>query len=86
MIFLDKEGKFILNMKDFFNLKNYCGEIFIIIDGIILLGVDDKLGIVEIMIVMEYLINYLEIKYGIICVVFGFDEEIGVGVDKFDVV
>lgn len=57
----------------------------IIIDGKILLGVDDKFGIVEIMIVMEYLVLYLEIEYCEIRVGFGLDEEIGIGVDKFDV-
>lgn len=85
MIVLDVEECYMLNIKDFLNLKNYEGYMLIIIDGSILLGVDDKLGIVEIMIVMEILINNFFIFYGIIKVVFGFDEEIGVGVDKFDV-
>lgn len=57
----------------------YKGYIFIIIDGIIFFGVDNKVGIVEIMIVMDYFIKYFEIKYGIIRVVFMFDEEIGRG-------
>lgn len=50
-----------------------------------LFGVDDKVGIIEIMVVMNYLINYFEIKYGKICVVFILDEEIGWGLECFDV-
>lgn len=50
------------------------------------LGVDDKVGIVEIVFVMEYLLKYFEIKYGKIRVCFILDEEIGWGVYKFDVV
>lgn len=37
----------------------YKGYIIIIIDGIIFLGVDDKVGFIEIMVVMNYLIYNL---------------------------
>lgn len=53
----------------------------IIIDGIIFLGVDDKVGIVEILVVVEYFLVYLEVVWGDVWFVFGLDEEIGCGVD-----
>lgn len=56
------------------------------IDGIILLGVDNKVGIVEIIIVMEILFVDFLIFYGDILIVFMLDEEIGCGVNYFDVV
>lgn len=56
----------------------------IIIDGKILLGVDDKVGVVEIMIVLVVLKGNF-IFYGEIKVVFMFDEEVGKGVKYFDV-
>lgn len=55
------------------------GYILMVIDGIFLLGVDDKVGVVEIMEGIKYLIDYFDIKYGIIWVGFIFDEEIGWG-------
>ncbi len=82
---LDKEGKYILNTKDFPNLKNYAGETLITTDGTTLLGSDDKSGIAEIMTAMEILLKNPTIKHGDIKVAFGPDEEIGVGADKFDV-
>ncbi|WP_430617930.1 peptidase T [Enterococcus sp. AZ188] len=82
---LDKEGKYILNTKDFPNLKNYAGETLITTDGTTLLGSDDKSGIAEIMTAMEILLKNPTIKHGEIKVAFGPDEEIGVGADKFDV-
>ncbi len=84
-MFIDKEGKYTLNTKDFPNLKNYAGETLITTDGTTLLGSDDKSGIAEIMTAMEILLKNPTIKHGEIKVAFGPDEEIGVGADKFDV-
>lgn len=85
VITLDAEGKWLLDPKDFPNMKNYQGQTLITTDGSTLLGADDKSGIAEIMTAMEILINHPEIKHGKIRVAFGPDEEIGVGADKFDV-
>ena len=49
------------------------------------LGGDDKAGIAEILTAMEYLINHPEIPHGTIRIGFTPDEEIGKGVDFFDV-
>ena len=47
-IVLDEEGKFVLDPKDFPNLKNYVGQTLITTNGKTLLGADDKSGVTEI--------------------------------------
>ncbi len=74
-----------LSPKEFPELKNYIGQTLITTDGTTLLGADDKAGIAEIMTAMEYLVNHPEIEHGTIKVGFTPDEEIGRGVDHFDV-
>ncbi len=82
---LDEEGKYILNTRDYPNLKNYKGETLITTDGTTLLGADDKAGIAEIVTAMEYLINNPEIEHGEVRIAFTPDEEIGTGSGNFDV-
>jgi tripeptide aminopeptidase len=53
-------------------------------DGSTLLGADDKAGIAIIMTVLDALRQHPEIEHGPIAVAFTVDEEIGRGVDKFD--
>jgi tripeptide aminopeptidase len=53
-------------------------------DGSTLLGADDKAGIAIIMTVLDTLRQHPEIEHGPIAVAFTVDEEIGRGVDKFD--
>ncbi|WP_029688604.1 peptidase T [Thermoanaerobacter sp. A7A] len=84
-IILNKEKNIVLSPTEFPELKNYIGKTLITTDGTTLLGADDKAGIAEIITAMEYLINHPEIKHGNIKVAFTPDEEIGRGVDKFDV-
>lgn len=80
------EAKDIILSPDYFeDLLLYKGQTLITTDGTTLLGADDKAGICEIMIAMEYLINHPEIKHGTIKVGFTPDEEIGRGAHKFDV-
>ena len=57
----------------------------IVTDGTTLLGADDKAGVAEIMIMAEYLLTHPEIKHGTIQIGFTPDEEVGAGVDFFDV-
>ncbi|MDR0920920.1 MAG: peptidase T [Lactobacillales bacterium] len=85
IISLGEDGKWVLDPKDFPNMKNYKGDTLITTDGTTLLGSDDKSGIAEIMTAMEYLLLHPEIEHGEIRVGFGPDEEIGIGADKFDV-
>jgi tripeptide aminopeptidase len=66
-------------------LEHHIGQTLITTDGTTLLGADDKAGIAEIMTAISYLIKHPEIKHGTIKVGFTPDEEIGRGVDKFDV-
>jgi tripeptide aminopeptidase len=53
-------------------------------DGTTLLGADDKAGIAVIMTALETLQRHPEIGHGPIAVAFTVDEEIGRGVDRFD--
>ncbi|MGI6320509.1 MAG: peptidase T [Bacteroidales bacterium] len=84
-IVLNKEENIVLNVEEFPELTKYVGQTIIATDGTTLLGADDKAGIVEIMEAMKYLIANPEIKHGKIRVAFTPDEEIGKGVDHFDV-
>lgn len=70
---------------EFPEVKDYVGQTLITTDGTTLLGADDKAGVAEIMCAAEYLLAHPEIKHGKICIGFTPDEEIGAGVDFFDV-
>lgn len=84
-ITLNEELDIVLTPTDYPNLNNYQGQTLITTDGTTLLGADNKAGIAEIMIAMDYLIKHPEIKHGKIRVAFTPDEEIGRGPHKFDV-
>jgi tripeptide aminopeptidase len=84
-IVLNKEKNIVLNIKEFPELLEYIGQTLITTDGNTLLGADDKAGIAEIMTAVKYLIDHPEIKHGTIKIGFTPDEEIGRGVDKFDI-
>lgn len=84
-IVLDKDEKYVLNTRDFPNLKNYKGDTLITTDGTTLLGADDKAGIAEIITAMEYLLANPEIEHGEVRIAFTPDEEIGTGASNFDV-
>jgi tripeptide aminopeptidase len=66
-------------------LKDYIGQTIITSDGASLLGADDKAGVAEIMTAMETMINDPTLKHGKIRIAFTPDEEVGRGVDFFDV-
>jgi tripeptide aminopeptidase len=84
-IVLNNEKNIVLKSSEYPNLKNYIGKDLIVTDGTTVLGADDKAGIAEIMTAAEYLINHQEIKHGKIKIAFTPDEEIGRGIDKFDI-
>jgi tripeptide aminopeptidase len=75
----------ILSPDEFPELKQYSGQDIITASGGTLLGADDKAGIAEILTAMEYLLSHPEIKHGKIRVGFTPDEEVGRGVEHFDV-
>ena len=74
-----------LRVADFPELLEYKGQTLITTDGTTLLGADDKAGVAEIMTAAEYLLTHPEVKHGPVKIAFTPDEEIGCGVDFFDV-
>ena len=82
---LNKDLNVTLSPKDFPELKNYIGKTLIVTDGTTLLGADDKAGVAEIMTAVEYMVNNPQFKHGPIRIGFTVDEEVGRGVDHFDV-
>jgi tripeptide aminopeptidase len=84
-ILLNQGTGLTLKTADFPEIKRYKGQTIITTDGTTLLGADDKAGIAEIMTAMEHLVLHPEIKHGTVKVGFTPDEEVGRGVDFFDV-
>jgi tripeptide aminopeptidase len=84
-VVLNAEKNIILSPSDFPELREYQGQTLIVTDGTTLLGADDKAGVTEIMAAIEYFVNHPEIEHGTIKIGFTPDEEVGRGVDFFDV-
>ena len=78
-------GDVVMKVEEFPELKFFEGHTLITTDGTTLLGADDKAGVAEIMTAAEYLLNNPEVKHGKIRIAFTPDEEIGRGVDYFNV-
>ena len=74
-----------MTVADFPELTFFKGHTLITTDGTTLLGADDKAGVAEIMTAAEYLMTHPEVAHGKIRIGFTPDEEIGRGVDFFDV-
>ena len=74
-----------MKVAEFPELSRFVGHTLIHTDGTTLLGADDKAGVAEIMTAAEYLMAHPEIEHGKIRIGFTPDEEIGRGVDFFDV-
>ncbi len=74
-----------MRVEEFPELTFFKGHTLIHTDGTTLLGADDKAGVAEIMTAAEYLLTHPEIKHGKIRIGFTPDEEVGRGVDFFDV-
>lgn len=84
-VILNKALGIKIPVKDFPELLKYKGKTLITTDGTTLLGADDKAGVAEIMCAAAYIMTHPEFKHGEIKIGFTPDEEIGRGVDKFDV-
>lgn len=67
------------------DLKNLIGDDIITADGTTLLGSDDKSGIAELMTMIDTLKQNPEIKHGNVAIAFTPDEEVGGGIEKFDI-
>lgn len=84
-IVLNKDLGVVLSPNEFPELKNYMGQALIVTDGTTLLGADDKAGVAEIMTAVEFMLKNPDFKHGKIRIGFTVDEEVGRGVDHFDV-
>lgn len=84
-IILNAEQNIITKVSDFPMLKDCVGKSLIVTDGNTLLGGDDKAGVAEIMAMAEYFLSHPEVKHGKICIGFTPDEEVGNGVEFFDI-
>jgi tripeptide aminopeptidase len=67
------------------DLNNLKGDDIITADGTTLLGSDDKSGCAEVMTMIDVLRNNPQIKHGNIAIAFTPDEEVGGGIEKFDI-
>ncbi len=74
-----------LRVAEFPEMTFYKGHTLITTDGTTLLGADDKAGVAEIMTAAEYLLAHPEVSHGPVRIGFTPDEEIGRGVDYFNV-
>ena len=84
-ICLNEEKQIFMRVEEFPELPGYAGKELIVTDGTTLLGADDKAGIAEIMTMAELLLNHPEVPHGKIAIAFTPDEEVGHGVDFFDI-
>ncbi|HEX2640952.1 MAG TPA: tripeptide aminopeptidase PepT, partial [Pyrinomonadaceae bacterium] len=67
------------------DLKDLIGDDIITADGTTLLGSDDKSGIAEVMTMIDILRKNPQIKHGSVAIAFTPDEEVGGGIEKFDI-
>ena len=84
-IVLNREKNIVFSTEQFPSLNKYIGNDLIVTDGTTLLGADDKAGIAEIMTMAETIMNNPNIEHGEIKIAFTPDEEIGSGIEYFDV-
>jgi tripeptide aminopeptidase len=66
-------------------LADRAGHDIVTTDGTTLLGADDKAGIAEIMGAVAYLVKHPEVEHAPVRVGFTVDEEVGRGVEHFDI-
>jgi len=84
-IVINKDKNIVIKASENPDLENCIGHTLITSDGTTLLSADDKAGIAAIMTTLEILKENPEILHGEIKIAFTPDEEIGHGVDYFDV-
>lgn len=84
-IVLPKDPTQIITVENSPVLKELIGDDIITADGTTLLGSDDKSGVAEIMTMIDTLNQNPQIKHGTIAIAFTPDEEVGGGIEKFDV-
>ncbi len=66
-------------------LRDLIGDDIITTDGTTLLGSDDKAGVAAIMTLVDILSRNPQLEHGRLAIGFTADEEVGLGIEKFDV-
>jgi tripeptide aminopeptidase len=84
-IVLSKDPTQIITVEKSPVLKEMIGDDIITADGTTLLGSDDKSGVAEIMTMIDTLKQNPQLKHGTIAIAFTPDEEVGGGIEKFDI-
>ena len=84
-IVLPKDQTQVISVAKNPGLKDLIDDDIITADGTTLLGSDDKAGIAEIMTMIDTLKQNPQIKHGTLAIAFTPDEEVGGGIEKFDV-
>ncbi len=82
---MNHEQGILLSPSDYPEISQHVGETLVVTDGTTLLGADDKAGVAAIMSAVATLVQNPQIPHGKIRVGFTPDEEVGAGVDHFDV-
>lgn len=85
IVVLNKQLGIEMSPEEYPDLLLRKGEDLIVTDGTTLLGADDKAGVAEIMTMADILLNDKSVSHGTIRIGFTPDEEVGRGVDFFDV-
>jgi tripeptide aminopeptidase len=75
----------VLSPNEYAELGNHAGHELVSSDGTTLLGADDKAGVAEIMAAVAYLVRHRELEHGAVRIAFTPDEEVGRGVENFDI-
>ncbi len=84
-IVINAEKKLVINPGNSPQLSRARGHDIITASGDTLLGADDKTGVAVIMTLVQYLYDHPEMQHGTVKVAFTPDEEVGTGVEKFNV-
>ena len=84
-IVLPKDPTQVITVAQNPGLSRLVGDDIITTDGTTLLGSDDKAGVAAIMTLVDILLSNPALPHGTVAVAFTCDEEIGLGIDKFDV-
>jgi tripeptide aminopeptidase len=84
-IVLPDDPSMVLKLADNPDLQSQLGHDIVTASGRTLLGADDKAGVAEIMAAAEYLLAHPDVKHGRLRLAFTSDEEIGRGIESFDV-
>lgn len=84
-IVLNADKNIVTYVSEFPMLGDCKGKRLIVTDGNTLLGGDDKAGVAEIMAMAEHLLTNPEMRHGKVCIGFTPDEEVGNGVEYFDI-